>query len=587
MKTAYRSAYCGQYNEKNEGETVILSGWSSSIRDHGGIIFIDLRDKSGIIQVVSDPKNSKKFHSVAEEVRSEYIVKIAGTIRLRSQETINSGIPTGKIEVLLNEIEILNPSIPAPFQIEENVDADENTRLKYRYLDLRRPNIASNFILKSNTMMMIRKFFHDRNFVDIETPYLSKSTPEGARDYLVPSRINKQHFYALPQSPQILKQILMTSGFDRYYQIVRCFRDEDLRSDRQPEFTQIDFEMSFVNENDVMSTVEELLEVIFDNIKGIKLPRPFKQITFKESMDKYGNDRPDVRFGLELNDVTDLFGQTKFKVFKDVIDKNGIIKCIKVENDSLSRKDIDTLTEYAQENGAKGLAWIKVQEKEMQSPILKFFSEDEISSLKTKLDLKSGNIIFFGAGEEATVNKYMSAVRIKLGEDLKLINSNAFDFVWITDFPLFTMDDNTITSSHHPFTMPLDGKIDESQPLEAKSCAYDIVLNGTEIGGGSIRIHQRSLQEKVFKILGMKKKEYTENFGFLLDALESGTPPHGGLAIGLDRLMMLLTNSESIRDVIAFPKTQKASCLLTSAPSKVHSEKQLKELGITLIEEEE
>jgi aspartyl-tRNA synthetase len=377
----------------------------------------------------------------------------------------------------------------------------------------------------------------------------------------------------------------MTSGFDRYYQIVRCFRDEDLRSDRQPEFTQIDFEMSFVNQDDVMSTVEELLEIIFDNIKGIKLSRPFKQITFKESMDKYGNDRPDVRFGLEFNDVTDLFRQTKFKVFKDVIDKNGTIKCIKVENDSLSRKDIDILTEYAQENGAKGLAWIKVQEKEMQSPILKFFSEDEISSLKTKLDLKPGNVIFFGAGEKTTVNKYMSAVRIKLGEDLKLIDPNAFDFIWITDFPLFTMDDNTITSSHHPFTMPLEGKIDESQPLEAKSCAYDIVLNGTEIGGGSIRIHQRSLQEKVFKILGMKKKEYTENFGFLLDALESGTPPHGGLAIGLDRLMMLLTNSESIRDVIAFPKTQKASCLLTSAPSKVYSEKQLEELGIDLIDE--
>jgi aspartyl-tRNA synthetase len=434
--------------------------------------------------------------------------------------------------------------------------------------------------------MITRNFFDKKGFVDIETPYLTKSSPEGARDYLVPSRVHQSSFFALPQSPQILKQILMTSGFDRYYQIVRCFRDEDLRADRQPEFTQIDMEMSFVNEDDVIEIIEELIIKIFKEIKGISLSSGFKRISYQESMDRFGNDRPDLRFGLELQTITDIFKNTDFKVFKGVIESEGVIKCIKVKDTTMTRKNIDELTFFAQEQGAKGLAWIKVLDSELQSPILKFFSEEEISSLKSQLKLKVGDIIFFGAGDEEVVNNYMSAVRSKLGKDLGLIKSDSYEFVWITDFPLFLKIDNKVTSTHHPFTMPKHESIDEKNLTGIESKAYDIVLNGTEIGGGSIRIHKKDLQEKVFELLGISKDEYQENFGYLLNALESGTPPHGGLAIGLDRLMMYLTDSPSIRDIIAFPKTQKASCLLTEAPSKVFSDKQLTELGIKLLEED-
>ena len=579
-----RTHYCHALRGSDVGQEVVLFGWVATRRDHGGVMFVDLRDREGITQLVFNPENNPKIHELAKDLRSEWVLGIRGKVRARPQGMANPKLPTGEIEVIVEEFEVFNPSKPPPFLIEDTVDVHEELRLQYRYLDLRRRPMLNNMLVRHKVMQAARRYLEEQGFLEIETPILAKSTPEGARDYLVPSRIYPGKFFALPQSPQLFKQILMVAGMERYMQIVRCFRDEDLRADRQPEFTQIDLEMSFVSPDDVLAVMEGLIVQIWKEAGGIDLKIPFPRLSYADAMDRYGLDAPDTRFGLELKEVTDLFRKTSFKVFADTLGRGGIIKAINVKGKAdLSRSELDELTQYVGIYGAKGMAWIKVLESEWQSPIVKFFSEEEKAGLQKALNMQAGDLVVFVADKPKVVNDSLGNLREHLGKKLGLIDDKALNFVWIMDFPMFEYDEaeRRHVALHHPFTSPrsTDLSLLDSEPLKALANAYDLVLNGNEIGGGSIRIHSSEVQKKVFNLLGMGEKEAEEKFGFLLEALSYGAPPHGGIAFGLDRIIMLLTGTESIRDVIAFPKTQKAVCPMTEAPSEV-SARQLLELGI-------
>lgn len=592
IKDFKRTDMCGELTAADDGKDVVLMGWVQRRRDLGALIFVTLRDRTGIIQIVFNSDTDPELHDKALGVRSEYVLAVKGTLKRRSPDAVNKNMPTGEVEVIASELRILGKSETPPFHIEENSDANEVLRLKHRYLDLRRPDLQRNLILRHRVAKVARDYYDENGFIEIETPVLGRSTPEGARDYLVPSRVHPGKFYALPQSPQLFKQLLMVSGFDRYMQITKCFRDEDLRADRQPEFTQIDLEMSFVDVEDVISVNEGFVRRVFKETLGIDLPTPFKRLTYNEAMTRFGSDKPDTRFGLELTDVSDIVKTSGFKVFADAISNGGSVRAInaKTAGGSFSRKEIDALADVVKTYKAKGLAWMVIEEGGVRSPIAKFLSEEETSVIINRLNGEAGDLLLFVADKDEIVFDSLGHLRLVLGEKLGLIDKNTYEILWVTEFPLFERDEeeNRWVAKHHPFTSPMDEDIEylDSNPGRVRAKAYDIVLNGYELGGGSIRIHDQELQNKMFNLIGFSDEEAKERFGFLLEAFKYGTPPHGGLAFGLDRLVMLLTKTDNIRDVIAFPKVQTAADLMTNAPDVVDA-KQLEELSIETVTKSE